>query len=81
MRKDITRIEGTSVRVIRMLGQLVATFQVERANVKFIKKCVSSANDSRSDSLCNKASVAAIKKNNHKRNAKIRGIVFQKITS
>ena len=36
----VTRTEGISVRVIRMLSQLVGFGPVERANVKFTKKCM-----------------------------------------
>ena len=36
----ITRTEGISVRVIRMLVQLVGRFPVERASVLFTKKCM-----------------------------------------
>ena len=35
----VTRTEGISVGVIRMLCQLVGSGPVERANVKFTKKC------------------------------------------
>jgi len=36
----MTRTEGISVRVIRMLSQLVGIVSVERLNVKFTKKCM-----------------------------------------
>jgi len=36
----VTRTEGISVGVIRMLCQLVGFGPVERANIKFIKKCM-----------------------------------------
>ena len=37
---EVTRTEGISVRVIRMLSQLAVNFFVERASVFFIKKCI-----------------------------------------
>ena len=38
--KKMTRTEGISVRVIRMLCQLVGFGPVEQLNVKFTKKCM-----------------------------------------
>ena len=38
--QPVTRTAGISVRVIRMRSQLVGFGSVERANVKFTKKCI-----------------------------------------